>query len=205
MPKPSPRKLGKARDISESPDNKNKRASNDVSVLEQSKIDAKSTMKRKINKKILKEIKKHVKDELQQKHLITMIEEAMSKPMEFEEILIRNPSSWIRSLSSNFTWTNRELEWYFAEDRFLFAADNEDDCDKWVCIMNWLLARIEEEEDEHEGQGQQQHEEVFVEEIENNNYTQENQKKLKSNGISNFDNESTNIKLGESLNIKINS
>ena len=51
-----------------------------------------------------------------------MIEEAMSKPMMAEEILIRNPSSWIRSLSSNFTWTNRELEWYFAEDRFLFAA-----------------------------------------------------------------------------------
>ena len=50
-------------------------------------------------------------------------------------------------MSSNFTWTNRELEWYYAEDRFLFAALNEDDCDKWVCIMNWLLARIEEEED----------------------------------------------------------
>ena len=53
---------------------------------------------------------------------------------------MRNPSSWIRSLSSNFTWTNRELEWYFAEDRFLFAAKDEDECDRWVCIMNWLLA-----------------------------------------------------------------
>ena len=48
---------------------------------------------------------------------------------------MRNPSSWIKSLSSNFTWTNRELEWYYAEDRFLFAAKNEVDCDKWVCIM----------------------------------------------------------------------
>lgn len=40
------------------------------------------------------------------------------------------------------------MEWYFAEDRFLFGANNEDDCDKWVCIMNWLLARSEEMEDE---------------------------------------------------------
>ena len=55
-------------------------------------------------------------------------------------MIVRNPSSWIRSLSSNFTWTNRELEWYFAEDRFLFAAKDEDECDRWVCIMNWLLA-----------------------------------------------------------------
>lgn len=73
-----------------------------------------------------------------------MIEESMAKPLSAEELFVRNPSSWIKSLSSNFTWTNRELEWYFAEDRFLFAALNEDECDKWVCIMNWLLARIEE-------------------------------------------------------------
>ena len=73
-----------------------------------------------------------------------MIEDALSKPTVAEELLIRNPSSWIKSLSSNFTWTNRELEWYFAEDRFLFAGGNEQDCDKWVCIMNWLLARRDE-------------------------------------------------------------
>jgi len=73
-----------------------------------------------------------------------MIEDSLAKPMTAEEIMIRNPSSWIKSLSSNFTWTNRELEWYFAEDRFLFAATNEEDCDKWVCITNWLLARMDE-------------------------------------------------------------
>ena len=73
-----------------------------------------------------------------------MIEQALSKPVEAEEIFVRNPSSWIKSLSSNFTWTNRELEWYFAEDRFLFAAFNEEECDRWVCILNWLIARGEE-------------------------------------------------------------
>ena len=77
-----------------------------------------------------------------------MIEESMAKPLAASEIFVRNPSSWIKSLSSNFTWTNRELEWYFAEDRFLFAATNEDDADKWVCIMNWLLARKAEERGE---------------------------------------------------------
>lgn len=75
-----------------------------------------------------------------------MIEESLAKPLAAEEIFVRNPSSWIKSLSSNFTWTNRELEWYFAEDRFLFAALNEDECDRWVAIMNWLLARLEDEE-----------------------------------------------------------
>ena len=74
-----------------------------------------------------------------------MIEEALTKPLEASEIFVKNPSSWIKSLSSNFTWTNRELEWYYAEDRFLFAALNEDDSDKWVCIINWLLAKIEDD------------------------------------------------------------
>ena len=73
------------------------------------------------------------------------MEESLQKPSDIEEIFVRNPSSWIKSLSSNFTWTNRELEWYFAEDRFLFAANNEEECDRWVCIMNWLLARREED------------------------------------------------------------
>ena len=71
---------------------------------------------------------------------------------------MRNPSSWIKSLSSNFTWTNRELEWYYAEDRFLFAAKNENDSDKWVCIFNWLLARMDED-DEGEPLYQDQNEE----------------------------------------------
>lgn len=77
--------------------------------------------------------------------MINIIEESLSKPIEIEELIVRNPSSWIKSLSSNFTWTNRELEWYFAEDRFLFAAKNEEECDRWVCILNWLLAANEDD------------------------------------------------------------
>ncbi len=87
-----------------------------------------------------------MKDENHQKHLIALLEESLAKPSSSAEIIVRNPSSWIKSLSSNFTWTNRELEWYFAEDRFLFAALSEEECDRWVCIMNWLLSRLEEED-----------------------------------------------------------
>ena len=114
-------------------------------LREQKEQKADIKIRRKINKKIMAEIKKHVHDENQQKHLIFLIEESLAKPLSSSDINIRNPSSWIKSLSSNFTWTNRELEWYFAEDRFLFAALNEEDCDKWVCIINWLIAQQEEE------------------------------------------------------------
>jgi hypothetical protein len=144
MPKPSPRKLSKARDLSESPDRKGSPPDKSMNQDQENNSQNKKA-RRIINKKILREIRKHVKDEAQQRHLIAMIEESLAKPLEAEEMLIRNPSSWIKSLSSNFTWTNRELEWYFAEDRFLFAALSEDECDRWVTIMNWLLARKEED------------------------------------------------------------
>jgi len=48
-------------------------------------------------------------------------------------------------LLGNFTWTHREFEWYFAENRFLFAAEDESECDRWVCVLNWLLTKIEQE------------------------------------------------------------
>ena len=96
--------------------------------------------RKQLNDVILREIEKHVKDEAHKRHLINIIEESLQQPIEVEELIVRNPSSWIRSLSSNFTWTNRELEWYFAEDRYLFAAQSEEACDRWVCILNWLIA-----------------------------------------------------------------
>lgn len=81
MPKPSPRKLGKARDISDSPERHN----NDMSQIERSFIeglDDVQKQKRRINKKILAEIRHYVKDEAQQKHIIMMLEESLAKPLE---------------------------------------------------------------------------------------------------------------------------
>eukprot|EP00347_Sterkiella_histriomuscorum_P001040 403373572 len=136
MPKPSPRKLSKAKDMSQSPDR--------ISDPDQSQM----YNRRQINNKILKEIEKHVQDPAHRQHLINIIQDSLSKPIEIEELIVRNPSSWIKSLSSNFTWTNRELEWYFAEDRFLFAAKDEEECDRWVCILNWLISANEDNQNQ---------------------------------------------------------
>jgi len=68
MPRPSPRKLGKSRDISDSPERiqifgqGNQSPSDDIKSHDVSIRDKKQ--RRKINKQILKEIRKHVKDEV---------------------------------------------------------------------------------------------------------------------------------------------
>ncbi|CDW83195.1 UNKNOWN [Stylonychia lemnae] len=188
MPKPSPRKLSKAREMSESPDRSMSRSPS-VQKQDQSTV---LREKRKISQKILKEIEKHIQDKAHRQHLIGLIEESLSKPLEIEEMIVRNPSSWIKSLSSNFTWTNRELEWYFAEDRFLFAAKNEEECDRWVCIMNWILAY--EEDQTRNNQDQNTEEEVDVQEtnvVEAFQYHKGNPKFYKLKSVeSDFDNSS---------------
>jgi hypothetical protein len=64
MPRPSPRKLGKARDISDSPDRSVMATGKDSSPHDKSD-QPKLVKKRTINTKILKEIQKYVKDETQ--------------------------------------------------------------------------------------------------------------------------------------------
>ncbi len=96
---------------------------------------------KKINEGIMKTIKKVFKDKDHQKIIADIVRESMKKPTRASEILVKNPSSWIKSLSSSFTWTNRELEWYFAEDRYLFAVGTKLECDKWVARLNVLIAK----------------------------------------------------------------
>ena len=69
------------------------------------------------------------KEKDQQKSIIDIMKQSLKKPDTIQEIFVKNPSSWIKSLSSSFTWTNREIEWYFAEDRFLFATHTKEECD----------------------------------------------------------------------------
>lgn len=142
MPKPSPRKWMKSREMSESPE----REKSKFDEAEKQQEGDKSMIRRKINPKLIKEIKKHIKGPGEQKQMIKLLQDALALPAEAQEIIIQNPSCWIKSLSSNFTWTHREFEWYFAEDRFLFAATGEEFCDQWVCILNWLLAKYSGEE-----------------------------------------------------------
>ena len=64
---------------------------------------------------------------------------AMPKIKEYMES--KNPAGWIKTLSNVYTWTNRELEWYQAEERLLFACLTENECDRWVCMLNWAISK----------------------------------------------------------------
>ena len=56
-----------------------------------------------------------------------------------EVIETKNPKKWIKNLAGAHTWGNRELEWYLADQRMLFAANTKDECNKWVLLLNWLI------------------------------------------------------------------
>lgn len=49
-------------------------------------------------------------------------------------------SSATSNAAGKCTWTGRETEWQAARERLLFAAESEESCLKWVCVLNWLLA-----------------------------------------------------------------
>jgi len=59
-------------------------------------------------------------------------------PLERKNLLTRNPCHWILGLGGHTTWTNRELEWYLAEERLLFSCLSEEECDRWVTLLHWL-------------------------------------------------------------------
>ena len=50
-------------------------------------------------------------------------------------------NSWIKTLSSVNTWSNREIEWFVSEERLLFATASEEEADRWVLVLNWLIAK----------------------------------------------------------------
>lgn len=69
----------------------------------------------------------------------------------WQNITTKNPSSWISGLTSNYfkkskilgkeTWTHREVEWSRAERRLLFSTNDEELCNNWVYLLNWLKRR----------------------------------------------------------------
>lgn len=76
---------------------------------------------------------------MNQEHIWNNIRQALALPQQKQIMASRNPAGWIRSLGSISAWTNRELEWYLAEERLLFACLSDEECDRWVCILNWLI------------------------------------------------------------------
>jgi len=63
----------------------------------------------------------------------------LTRTANIEIITVKNPKKWIKSLSSSHTWSNRELEWYLAEQRMLFSAQSLKECNRWIILLNWLL------------------------------------------------------------------
>ena len=37
------------------------------------------------------------------------------------------------------SWDNRMIEWFQADERLIFVAKNELDCDRWICLLRFLL------------------------------------------------------------------
>ena len=76
-----------------------------------------------------------------QREFKSFLSESLSSPIYEYEIEPSAPSSWISGLKSINTWSNRQVEWLKAENRFLFACERETDCDKWVTLINWMARR----------------------------------------------------------------
>ncbi len=49
----------------------------------------------------------------------------------------------VREEVGHAEWTRREIDWYLAEDRFLFLSEDEAEVQKWVLAFQWLLAHKE--------------------------------------------------------------
>lgn len=71
-----------------------------------------------------------------------LLKDNLAIPRAKELLDTRNPAGWIGTLGGKNTWTNRELEWYLAEDRLLFSCITDEECDKWVCILNYLAYKM---------------------------------------------------------------
>ena len=64
---------------------------------------------------------------------------ALKTPLKFSGSKAFIPMQCPNSCAGYSSWTNREYEWYYAEKRFLFACEDEDDCNFWISILNWLI------------------------------------------------------------------
>lgn len=65
-------------------------------------------------------------------------EQRLGSVSKCENIGVKNPKKWIKGISGPNTWNNRLLEWYTAEERLIFVAKTEKDCNMWIRLLNWL-------------------------------------------------------------------
>lgn len=65
--------------------------------------------------------------------------EDLAVPKLKETFEAKNPASWIKNLSGFQAWSNREAEWFNAEQRYLFGCQSEEECDRWVLMLNLAM------------------------------------------------------------------
>jgi len=58
-----------------------------------------------------------------------------------EKLKTKSPKRWIQGMKGKQTWNNRELEWFFAEERLLFSAKTLEECERWIWIINYFLSK----------------------------------------------------------------
>lgn len=75
----------------------------------------------------------------EQELFIKQIKHSIAIPKVREPLDSRNPAGWIKNLGGMNTWSNRELEWFMAEERLLFSCLSDEECDRWVCTLNLLI------------------------------------------------------------------
>jgi hypothetical protein len=96
----------------------------------------------KVERKLQDEFIKHsMKINADSKQFNNKIRESLAIPKVRESLETRNPAGWIKNLKGTNTWSNRELEWFLAEERLLFACQSDEECDRWVCLFNFLIEK----------------------------------------------------------------
>ena len=41
-----------------------------------------------------------------------------------------------------YSWTGREKEWYYSEKRLLFASPKQEEREKWLSVLNWIINKV---------------------------------------------------------------
>ena len=64
----------------------------------------------------------------------------INKLVEFIEKLAKNVSQSDEIDKEELhTWTKREIRWYLSESRLLFLAENDEELEKWICTLKWII------------------------------------------------------------------
>jgi len=82
-------------------------------------------LKRGIQNKLVEEKAKH------------KIEESLSVPTMASEVNVRQGQLQVKHFYSK----QRPVEALYPQQRFLFASHSEELCEKWICILNWVIEK----------------------------------------------------------------